>query len=145
MCTSQSSRVCLTCSTIVDVYPHQTIVCFNSLSPSHPLTLSLSYTNYAIPPTLATGCYIHVHIRGSRPDPIQDESRLSRIIGPDPHPHPSRRFPARTVKIERVYSSSVCMEEWCPAQPPRIVSRIAVEGIDQTGCMRIRIKATIDY
>jgi hypothetical protein len=27
------------------------------------------------------------------PDPIQDESRLSRILGPDPHPRPSRRFP----------------------------------------------------
>jgi hypothetical protein len=38
-------------------------------------------------------CYIRVHIRGSRPDPIQDESRLSRILGPDSHPHPSRRFP----------------------------------------------------
>jgi hypothetical protein len=38
-------------------------------------------------------CYIRIHIRGSRPDPIQDESRLSRILGPDPHPRPSRRFP----------------------------------------------------
>jgi hypothetical protein len=38
-------------------------------------------------------CYIRVHIRGSRRDPIQDESRLSRIIGPEPHPRPSRRFP----------------------------------------------------
>jgi hypothetical protein len=43
--------------------------------------------------TLGGLCYIRVHIRGSRPDPIQDESRLSRILGPDPHPCPSRRFP----------------------------------------------------
>jgi hypothetical protein len=38
-------------------------------------------------------CYIRIHIRGSRPDLIQDESRLSRIIGPDPHLQPSCRFP----------------------------------------------------
>jgi hypothetical protein len=51
-----------------------------------------------------------------------------------------------TVKIKRVYSSSVVCREWCLAQPPTIVRQIEVEGVNKTGCMCSLIKYIInDY
>jgi hypothetical protein len=62
-------------------------------------------------------CYICVHIRGSRPDLIQDESRLSRIISPDPHPRPSHHADSLALDNPTLISDSGSAVLWTYIDP----------------------------